>query len=687
MTQFAFYQSGIRYADFYINGSDIDVEMIDKNRQKLTETTDEKLTSMIKVSPKQLFEKWQPFFAQGEFTFINPFQTALKENYEPTSDSHLWIQRNAKPAVNLIIDQESIVGFQIAVRNVTAIIIQPGKERLTVLKDWQDSDMICSNPCHIDSQKTVYVEMRDGIRLATEIFLPDKFSQQGLSTILIRTPYGREIFYNEEKRFVERGYAVAIQDTRGRNESEGEWLPMYYERDDGEDTITWLAHQQWSNEKIGMIGGSYGGYVQWAAASSGTSYLKALVSMVTAGGPFTDTTYKTGAPLSGSLAWFFSTSERKFDPSKLVRDDWDELLKVRPLSQIPVVGLGHEISGFSKFMAHQSYDDFFKNMDWKTRADKIHVPALIQSGWYDDNGVGTTEAIRVTNQYPKGQRKIILGPWLHGGNSQYDLGPVHLGEHALRFDIDLQHMRWFDHFLNGVQNSIETEPAVEYYTLNKDNWQAAESFPPENSKEVKLWLDANTRELVNEQPDRETTISFDYDPKNPAPHLIDVSANELEFPNDYAGVESRNDVLNFTSVPFEHPITITGWFKAHFYASSSAVNTDWVARLTDVTPTGESINIADNVMNAMFHGDIRHPAPLVPDKPYLFEIETQKTSIQLQAGHRLRLDITSSAENLVFPNSNTLAGANSADTIIAHQTIYTGGQYDTNISFAVDNNL
>ncbi len=368
------------------------IQKNDQDSQLLDKPANQQLTADMKVNPQQLFNEWQPEFETGNFKQTTRFTTSWGAQYEPTSNEHLWIQRQAKPAVNLIINQQTLVGFQISVRNLTTILVRPGFEHLTILKQWEDAGMLLSKAHRLKRRYTAMVEMRDGVKLATEIFLPDNVDTP-LSTVLVRTPYGRELFFHDEFRFVERGYVLVVQDTRGRNDSEGDWLPMYYEREDGQDTIEWIANQEWSNERIGMIGGSYGGYVQWAAASSGTPYLKALVSMVTAGGPFTDTTYKTGAPLSGSLAWFFATSERKFHPEKLIRDDWEKLMQIRPLSQILVEGLGHEITGFSEFMKHYAYDDFFENMDWKTRGDQIYVPALIQSGWYDDNGVGTTEAL------------------------------------------------------------------------------------------------------------------------------------------------------------------------------------------------------------------------------------------------------------------------------------------------------
>lgn len=425
-----FYLSGVKQAEFVDDETQLNL-LVNGKSQPLTGPQTQRYTQQMQVPPASLHRYLQtPFdFSKSVIT------TAAGEVFQQTQSGTLWIQREHKPAVNLVVKNQQLVGFQITVRDTTAVIIQPGDESLTVLADWQAAHLLVTRPLAVATQFTALVPMHDQVKLATEVLLPAD-GQPTHSTILSRTPYGRQLFYADYQRFVQRGYAVVVQDVRGRNDSEGEWLPMAAERDDGRDTVDWIAAQPWSNQNVGMIGGSYGGYVQWAAASSGTPHLKALVSMVTAGGPFNDTIYKNGAPISGSLAWFFSTAEKHFHPENMQRNDWPQLLGIRPLENIPVVGLGHAIPGFTTFMTHPAYDDFMANMDWKTRAAAITVPALIQSGWFDDNGVGTTETIRVTDHYPAGKRKLILGPWVHSGNAQYDLGPIHLGEHALRADID-----------------------------------------------------------------------------------------------------------------------------------------------------------------------------------------------------------------------------------------------------------
>lgn len=680
---FDYYQTGIKEATFSVEDDQIRVRKNDgiSDWQTVSGEVEADYTERLHFDLVKAIHELidNPEVVAGIRTGVT-FHTSTGAIYQPTTDEHLWIQREKKPAINLVVAAGKVVGLQVAVRNMGTVIIRPGFEKDTVLAEWQEQGMLVTDPFEIQPHYTKMVSMRDGVKLATEIFMPAD-GQAKHSVILGRTTYGRQLFYKDYERFVQRGFVVVLQDVRGRNDSEGDWLPMYYEREDGQDTVEWIAKQDWSNQKVGMIGGSYGGYVQWAAASSGTPYLKALVSIVTAGGPFNDTIYKNGAPMAGSLAWFFSTSERKFHPEKMLRNDWDELMKIRPLSMIPQVGLGHEIPGFSEFMKHKHYDEFLAQMDWKVRANNIHVPALIQSGWFDDNGVGTTEAIRATNHYTRGSRKLILGPWVHSGNAQYDLGPVHLGENALRFDIDLQHVRWFEHFLNGVNNGVDKEAPVEYYTLNTDKWKNADQFPP-TEQQTSWYLDCENGKLLPEKPTQESIGKFDYDPTNPIPHLIDVSQNELEFPNDYAEVEQRDDVLTFTSNELAEPMTITGWFKAIFYASSSAVNTDWAVRVTDVYPDGRSINIDDGVMNAIFYDGPDKPQLLKPGKVYKFEVETQKTSIQLAAGHQLRVDIASAANNLIFPNTNTEAGADGNHPVTAHQTIYSGGKYSSRVVFS-----
>ncbi|WP_407892092.1 CocE/NonD family hydrolase [Lacticaseibacillus sp. N501-2] len=678
MTKFAYYNAGLHLADFVVTPNQLQVQAWDaKQPVALDDAQDAYYVARMGISPKTILSQWQ----RQDFTLPegDSFTTTWGADYQQ-ADAHYWLNRKAKPAVDLVVADQHVIGFQITVRNANIILATAQALPYTAYADWQNADML-QKPLPI-TKKDVTMAMPDGVKLAATVILPAG-DITPRSTILTRTPYGRQMFVPDHERFAHRGYAVVCQDVRGREDSQGQWQPMQYEKADGDATLDWIAAQPWSNGRVGMIGGSYGGYVQWAAAASGNPHLQALVSMVTAGGPFTDVFFHNGVPNAGIIAWYFAVESQRFTPEKMVRDDWDQLLAVRPLTEIPVVGLGHHIAGWDELRRHQVFDDWLQAMDWQSFADKIKVPALIQSGWFDDDGIGTTEALRVTAGYPAGARKVILGPWLHGGNAQYDVGPIHLGPSGLRHDIDLQHMRWFDHQLNHVQNGIDQEAPVDYYTVNSDEWKTADNFPPSNTTATTWYLDPATAGL---QPvvGANGSQQFDYDPKHPTPQLISVSDNEFETPNDYAQVEQGPDVTSFTSPVLAKALTITGWFDVDFYASSSAVNTDWAVRLVDVTPDDRAINIADMIMNATHRDGLKTSKPLVPGDVYRFHIQTQKTSYKLLPGHALRLDFASAMAGLTFPNSNLAAGYDSKETVIAHQTIYGGKTYPSAVHFTVE---
>ncbi|WP_155287784.1 CocE/NonD family hydrolase [Lacticaseibacillus zhaodongensis] len=679
MTEFIFYQSGLEFGRFRVSSTGQEYRWLDApNYQSFDATASQALSGYSCFDIHQVLAWWQQDRFAGR-SQGKRFITDFGYEYE-RKDAHYWVNRGRKFALDLIKVGGKIVGFQTAQRNLVTVFVQPGYEQYTALQAWRDAGYNLQRQ-PFGPVQTVRVPMRDDVELSATLLLPAGAGP--FSTIMERTPYGKETYIPQYQHYVARGFAVLLEDVRGRGDSAGEWVPMVHEQDDGDDTLNWIAAQSWSNGKVGMSGGSYGGYVQWAAAASGNQHLAAIVSMVTAGGPFTDTYYRTGAPFMAQAAWSFATDTRHFDKSLTDRDDWDQLMQVRPLWRMPVVGLGHEIPGFTKFMQHNRYDDFIEQGDWYARRANITVPALIQSGWYDDDGIGTTEAIAATNDYPRGQRRIILGPWLHGGNTEYDLGPTQLGSNALRHDIDLLHQQWFDHFLNGVDNGVNTGAPVEYYTVGENAWHTAETFPPAGTTR-QFYLDVQTNGLQPKAPQVAGQLQYQHDPQNPVPKLISVTNNEFEFPADYAQVEQRPDVVSFTSAALVTPLRIVGQVQLDLFASSSAVDCDWDVRILDVTPDGKSVSIVEGCMNAKFRDSLRNPELLVPGKIYAFTLKTQKTSYQLPAGHKLRVDIQSSAAGFIFPNGGTAAGFDTKEQVVATQTVYTGGKQPTRIQFISD---
>lgn len=601
-----------------------------------------------------------------------------KERY--TSENGKWyLQRDIKFPNNKLIEHGQLIAVSCPARELVSVLVLAGQEEKTILKKWQKEY----------GNETLYavsyagkfdVPMCDGVTLSTDVYLPKDIAEK-VPTVLVRTPYGKEDGCEIYYRYVQRGYAVVVQDVRGRNLSEGEWIPNYYEVEDGNDTLNWIAAQNWSNQKVGMVGGSYLGYVQWAAAASGNPYLKALISVVCAGSAFIDLPRRGGSLTSGMLAWAFAVSQKKFQPALMERDDWEAVLNIRPLTDLAKKALGYDVPFLTKWLEKSDYNDFWKQSNWQERAKGSQIPALIQSGWFDDNGMGTTEALEIVHDFPKGMRKVILGPWQHSGNSKYDMHGVSFGSEALRFDLDYIYFQWFDHYLKGKENGITETAPVEYYTVGEEKWKTAENWPVPQTVLTDIYLDseghANTSDgdgkLVFAKPETVGFDVYDYDPQNPSTHIIDMSENEIEVPEDYTMEEKRQDMLCYTSDVLENDIIITGDMMAELYISSDAPDTDFMVRLTDVDENGRSIKLADGILSARYRNGFEKSEFLQKDEIVCVKIRTTKISNCFKKGHRIRFTITSSAKNFVFPNSNTKDGYHSETTVVANNKVHHGG--------------
>lgn len=608
-----------------------------------------------------------------------------------TSEDGSWyLQRDIKFPNNKLMENGRLLAVCCSAREMISLLVLEGQEDKTVLKLWQETwpdETIYG----VRQEGTFLVPMRDGVCLSTDVYLPEGITEP-VPAVFVRTPYGkedgREIYY----RYVQRGYAVVIQDVRGRNQSEGEWLPNYHEVEDGDDTLNWIADQPWSSGSVGMVGGSYLGYVQWAAAASGNPHLKALISVVCAGSAFIDLPRRGGSFTSGMLAWAFAVSQKQFHPELMERDDWEDVLNIRPLKDIPEKALGYPVPFLSKWLEDSDYNEFWRQSNWQERSKKAQIPALIQSGWFDDNGMGTTEALEIVHDFPEGMRKVILGPWQHSGNSRYDMHGVSFGSQALRFDLDYLYFQWFEHYLKGVENGIDKSAPVEYYTVGQDTWKTASNWPVPETVETDIFLDskgsANTSlgdgTLSFHLPEKEERDSYDYDPQNPSTHIIDMSENEIEVPEDYTREELRPDILCYTSAPLEKDMVITGDLTASLYVSSDAPDTDFMVRLTDVDENGRSIKLADGILSARYRNGFDHAEFLTPGEVVNLKIRTTKISNCFKKGHKIRITITSSAKNFVFPNSNTKGGYNSPETAVARNTIHHGGNYPSKVTVRLE---
>ncbi len=594
-----------------------------------------------------------------------------------------YTQRIVKFPKFLMVEDGKIFAVLTSYRDQCAVLVKEGFEEKTILKTWKEK--YSASLYNMKEKETIMVPMRDGVRLATDVYLP--VCEEKVPTVLIRTPYGKNVGASMYYKWVKRGYVVVVQDTRGREDSEGEWLPNYYEVEDGDDTLNWIAAQDWSDGGVGMTGGSYLGFVQWAAAASGNPHLKAMLSSMTAGSAFVDLPRRGGCYTSGMMAWAFMVSGQRSDSSLMERDDWDEVLDIRPLDDMPRKALGYDIPFINKYFEHMDYDDFWYMTDWKARTACQKVPAVIMSGWFDDNGMGTTEALDLCENFE--DKKVILGPWIHSGNAHYDVHGLDLGMDALRYDMDLICLDWLEHYMRGVENGIEKTPKVEYYTTGENQWKTAANWPVPETKEVVLYLDGaeenaavkNEGTLSADTPAAESADTFVYDPANPATHIIDMAENEIEVPEDYTEEEKRSDILCYSTDILTEDLTITGDAWAEIYLSSDCEDTDLIVRITDVEENGRSMKLADGMICVRYRNSFEKPVFMEEGKIYPVKIRTTKLSHTFKAGHKLRVTITSSAKNFTFPNSNTRGGFNSAENKIATNRVYRGGEYASKITF------
>lgn len=689
MNRWNFYVSGLLYGVLEREGDQVfhqqmNVEMGVLMERQCLEEEDSWYPVIGKMNAREALLHLDAY-EKGIQEGAEQFETVYGETFKKRCDGE-YVQRFVKFPKDLTAEGGQVVAITTTYRDQCAVLVKEGYEDKTILAVWKEK--YPNAAYRVKTPVTYMVPMRDGVRLATDVYLPDCDGK--VPTVLVRTPYGKLTGASMYYRYVQRGYAVVLQDVRGREDSEGEWLPNHYEVEDGDDTLNWIASQPWSDGGVGMTGGSYLGYVQWAAAASENPHLKAMLSSVCAGSAFIDLPRRGGCFTSGMMAWAFMISGQRTDSSLMERDDWDEVLDIRPLQDIPSKVLGREIPFLNKWLEHMDEDELWKKGNWQEQTKTCRVPALIMSGWFDDNGMGTTEALDLYADYE--EKKVVLGPWIHSGNAHYDIHGFELGTNALRYDMDLLCFDWLEHYLKGVDNGIEKTPTVEYYTTGSNEWKTASNWPVPETKEFIFYLSgdendaavSNVGTLVMDMPKEEQKDSYQYDPKNPSTHIIDMSENEIEVPEDYTEEEKRADILCYSTDTLTEDLVVTGDVRVNLYFSSDCEDTDLVVRITDVDETGRSMKLADGLLCVRYRNGFEHPQFMEPDQVYPIAIRTTKLSHTFKKGHKLRFTVTSSAKNFIFPNSNTKDGFNSTVVKVANNMIHRGGMYASRITLRTE---
>jgi len=523
----------------------------------------------------------------------------------------------------------------------------------------------CGNGVRLE--RGVRCRMSDGIHLVSDHYHPPEPGPR--PTLLMRQPYGRDIastvVYAHPVWFARHGYSVVIQDVRGRGDSEGEFYPFRHEGRDGAETIAWLRTRTDSNGCIGMYGFSYQGATQLLAAAEQPEGLVCISPGMTASDLYHGWFYRQGAlRLSTTLGWGLQmlkadTRRKKLrEVSDRLEQAWANL--AMQFSVLPVRGHpalhGEDVPSYViDWLDHSQSDDYWAALDVSRTVDRIAVPALHFSGWYDMFVEGSIQGFidlsrKALNDFARKNQYLVAGPWQHipWGDR---IGAVDFGDQAL-LDTDTLLLRWFNHWLKDSCD-FSHEPKIRHFVLFENGWMHSDGFPVEANYALFLHSGgkANSRKgdgvLAAEKPiDGEPTDVFVYDPEVPVPSPVGSIAASGSF--DQSTLELGNNVLVYTTDMLVKPVRVFGTPRVVLFCATSSAFTDFTAKLVRVRPNG----IADFVCIGIARSSWLF-AGYMPDLIQRWEFELAPTSCFFAEGDRMRLELASSAFPLYDRNPGT----------------------------------
>ena len=556
----------------------------------------------------------------------------------------------------------------------------------------------------------VRVAMRDNIRLDTNVFLPPGSGR--FPTVLIRTPYGKgpdlPVSY---RSFINHGYTVVMQDVRGRYGSAGGFNVLNQEGPDGYDTLNWIAAQPWSDGKVGMIGGSYLGIAQWRVALLNNPHLKAIFPVVSGSDDYFDRYYSEGGAmkLGHRLLWM----SLNLTPPGTAKPKFGDYIYHLPLRSVDRSATRRTQGFYQTILNHPTYDSFWKNLSIRENIERVHVPVFSVGGWYDNFAESDLEAFSALHKLDgrlDDRHRIMIGPWAHNMSTPFP--GVTYGDDSSS-PIRSYQIAWFDHWLKGapedahrfspekwhaVRSEVDEAP-VHIFVMGVNRWRDEPDWPLERARTAALYLAsegaANSLSgggVLQWKPERaktpEATDSFTYDPRNPVPTRGGaVCCDPKVFPwgpIDQRPVEKRKDVLVYTSAPMKQDLEVTGPIRVVLYASTSAPDTDFTAKLVDVFPNGEARNLTDGILRVRYRHGLEKAELAEPGKVYPLVIDAGVTSNVFLAGHSIRVEISSSNFPRFDRNPNT--GRPFADETTlkkARQVIYHSRQYPSHLVLPV----
>jgi hypothetical protein len=525
-------------------------------------------------------------------------------------------------------------------------------------------------------EPNVKVSMRDGVKLAANVFRPK--GEGRFPVILMRTPYGKpDEKSGDAKRYSAAGYAMIVEDCRGRGKSDGVWDPFRYDVPDGYDTQEWVGQQPWCNGSIGTAGGSYVGWTQWAPAPKGSRYLKAMVPVVPFGNAY-ELAYTGGAfQLALLTGWGSAVGGVSLAPDKLQE----------AFRHLPLRTLGDQfekkVPYLDEWVNHHTYDDYWKQRGIDYQCAEVTVPILNIGGWYDIFSKVTLDLVtqvRASSSDREVRRNefAVIGPWSHGVGSR-KTGELDFGKDAALQIGDLQ-FKWFEYWLKGRETGVQDWPAYYLFVMGENRWRGESEWPLKRARLTSYFIHSAGHAASSKgdgsmnatQPGEEPPDQFTYDGNNPVPttggnNLIGAPAG----PYDQTHVEEREDVLIYSTPPLEQDLEVTGPVKLTLWAASSARDTDFTGKLVDVHPDGKAYNLCDGIIRAQYRNGMEKPELLEPGQATRFEIDLWVTSNLFRQGHRIRLEVSSS--NFPHfdrnPNSGKPFGTDT-ELLSARQTVF-----------------
>jgi len=549
------------------------------------------------------------------------------------------------------------------------------------------------------------VPMRDGINLSADIWLPPSSRGSGpWPALLLRTIYDNQEarYIGWAREFTNRGYAVIMQDCRGRGDSDGDWIPYVCELYDGYDTHQWIGEQDWCDGNLGTFGLSYPGFTQTLPATLRSKYLKAVAPIASQQDNYGH--HRVNGVIHHNVAFaFLNMLGRSMQYESLKHFDQDTFFFELPIdTAMEKVSNTHPY--YKGVMEHEQYDEWWSSYSLRDKYPEMAIPSLFITGWFDSL---SNENFKLFNGWTKkaktedarSKTKLIIGPWSHqiapwgrvpmGKNGEY--ADRTFGKQALS-DVIEMHMHWYDQRLKGIDTGVDEEAPIKLFVMGKNTWRDEYEWPLERTEWTKFYLSSAGNAVDGGgglhpeiKTSDQTSDSFIYDPGNPVPSLgSQYQTYDFCGPHDRSHIQRRPDVLTFTTDVLTEDMEITGPISATIWASSDAKDTDFTATLTDLEPDGKAIALCEGIVRARFRNGTENPQMMVPGEIYKFEIDMWNTSNSFIKGHRIRIEISSS--NFPRYNRNLNSGnpiASDIDITLANQTVYHGIQYPSYINLPV----